>query len=81
MQIPKVYLISRNLTAEQKSAAQAALALTPLAAIITPDIRDSQIAKEYCETVAPLDQPIAILADFEEPLTALNPDGTKCPVL
>lgn len=81
MLIPKVYLISRNLTDEQKQAVQSALALTPLAAIITPDIRDLQIAKEYCETVSALEQPVAILADFDLPLTALNPDGTKCPVL
>ena len=76
---PKLYLISRKLTAEQIEEIKRQLSLTPLAAVVTPDIRDSQIANEF-GTATPLASPIAILADFEEPLTAVNEDGSLCPV-
>ncbi len=80
MSSPKLYLISRKLTTEQIDNIRAALSITPLAAVVTPDIRDSQIANEF-GTATDLQRPIAILADFDEPLTAVNSDGSLCPLL
>lgn len=73
---PKVYLISRKLTAEQIEVVQRALSITPLAAIVTTDPRDKSLAESFCERATALQQPIAILADFTDPLTAVNDDGT-----
>lgn len=81
MQTPKVYLISRRLTDEQRDIIKSALGITPLHAIIIADPRDSRLAAEFCEAVSTLQQPIAILADFDSPLTALNEDGSLCPLL
>ena len=78
---PKVYLISRKLTDEQRETVERALSITPLAAIIPADPRDIELAIKYCELVSTLQQPIAILADFDLPLTAINEDGSLCPVI
>lgn len=80
MNCPKLYLISRKLTAEQIEEIKRQLTITPLAAVVTPDIRDEKLAHEFCESASALASPIAILADFEEPLTAVNEDGSLCPV-
>jgi hypothetical protein len=52
MQTPKVYLISRNLTDEQRDQVKAALGITPLQAVIATDPRDSVLAREFCESVS-----------------------------
>lgn len=77
---PKIYLISRNLTQEQVSKIREALSITPLQTIIVADARDVDGARPFCEAVTGLSEPIAIFADFENPLTALSLDGTLCPI-
>ena len=78
---PKLYLIGRGLTEEQVERVRQALAVTPLDALIVSDPRDADTAKQYCETITALSRPIAILADFDAPLTAVNEDGSLCPLL
>ena len=78
--IPKIYLIDRRLTPEQKELVQAALAIHPLDAIIYTDRRDEGMAAEYSEKKFELHRPIAILAEFDSPLTAVNEDGSLCQV-
>jgi hypothetical protein len=80
MNQPTVYLISRRLTTEQLQDAQNKLAITPLAAVVICDPRDADFAKQFCDTVSNLRQPIAIVADFEEPLTAVDENGSLCPL-
>lgn len=77
---PKIYLISRKLTAEQLERVQQALSITPLAAVVVTDTRDLALAKQFSENAGIIHDPIAILADFEEPLIALNEDGSLCRV-
>jgi hypothetical protein len=81
MQTPKVYLISRNLTDEQRDQVKAALSITPLDTVICPDLRDTEAAHEFAPNYSILARPIAILADFDSPLTAVNEDGSLCPLL
>ena len=78
---PKVYLISRNLTDEQLQRVQEALSITPLDAVVCPDIRDMQTAQQFAQCSAQLARPIAIFADFDVPLTAVQEDGSLCPLL
>jgi hypothetical protein len=73
---PKLYLIGRGLTDEQVERVRQALAITPLDAVVVSDPRDAELAKQYCDTVTALSRPIAILADFDAPLTAVNSDGS-----
>lgn len=77
---PKIYLISRNLDPEQLARVQQALSITPLAAVVVTDIRDLALAKQFSENAGVIHDAIAILADFEEPLTALQEDGAVCPI-
>jgi hypothetical protein len=81
MQTPKVYLISRTLTDEQADQVRAALGITPLAAVVIADPRDAEKATKFCDNIESLRQPIAIMADFAVPLTAVNEDGSLCPLL
>jgi hypothetical protein len=76
MNTPKVYLISRTLTDEQKEQVQQALSITPLAAIIVADPRDLPLALSICDKAQVLHHPVAVLAEFEHPLTAVNEDGS-----
>jgi hypothetical protein len=78
--IPKIYLISRSLTPEQLERVRRALSITPLAAVVVADARDLGFAKQFSENTGLIHDPIAILADFDEPLTALNEDGSICQV-
>jgi hypothetical protein len=78
---PKIYLVSRDITPEQRDEVLRALSITPLAAVIVADPRDINQAIELCRTAEVLHQPIAILAGFENPLTAVNEDGSLCPLL
>lgn len=80
MNVPTLYLISRKLSVEQIDDIRAALSITPLSAVVTPDIRDEKLAAEFGGEVTLLNHPIAILADFDEPLIAVNSDGSLCPV-
>jgi len=75
--IPKIYLISRKADLEK---VQTALAITPLQAVIVADPRDVNAPEKICEHRTVLSRPIGILADFDAPLTAVNPDGTLTPV-
>lgn len=78
---PKIYLISRDLTDDQRLQVQQALSITPLSAVIITDPRDAKLAAEFCQWISSLQQPIAILADFDDPLTAIQEDGSLCPLL
>lgn len=78
---PKVYLISRKATEEQLNLVKDALSITPLAAVVATDPRDVMKAMEFCSKAEVLHRPIAIFADFDSPLTAINEDGTLCPLL
>lgn len=78
---PKIYLISRKATEEQVARIKDALGITPLAAVVAADPRDVLKASEFCSTAEVLHRPIAILADFDTPLTAVNEDGSLCPLL
>ena len=81
MQTPKVYLISRKLTDEQREQAKAVLSITPLDCVICLDVRDLQTAQQFAAVSSQLARPIAILADFDSPLTAVNEDGSLCHLL
>jgi hypothetical protein len=80
MNQPTVYLVSNKLTPEQIETVKAALLITPLSAVIICDIRDAAFAHNFCDTVSNLKQPIALVADFDEPLTALDETGSLCPL-
>lgn len=81
MNTPKVYLLSRTLTDEQKEQVQLALSITPLAAIIVTDPRDLPLALSICDKAQVLHHPVAVLAEFENPLTAIAEDGSLCRLL
>jgi hypothetical protein len=81
MHIPKIYLIKRSLTPEQIQRIKETLLVTPLSAIVVADARDINTALELSDKAEVLNQPIAILADFDSVLTAINPDGSLCPLL
>lgn len=81
MQIPTVYLVSKRATPEQIERIKEALSLTPVAAFVVADPRDALWATQFHDTVTPLKQPIAIVADFENPLTAVDENGSLCPLL
>ena len=78
---PKVYLISRTLTDEQRERIQTALSITPLSAVVVADPRDVAMGMEFCQAATVLQRPIAILAEFDFPLTAVNEDGSLCTLL
>lgn len=78
---PSVYFISRNLTPEQIQSIREMLLCTPLAAVIVCDPRDAEVAANFSDVTSFLPRPIAIVADFPDPLTAVNPDGSLCPLL
>lgn len=81
MNQPPVYLISRRLTPEQIEAVKAALLITPLSAVVICDARDAAFAKNFADDVTTLQRPIAIVADFESPITAVDETGALCPLL
>lgn len=81
MNQPPVYLISRRLTPEQIETVKAALLITPLSAVVICDSRDAQLAHNFSDTVSNLQRPIAIVADFEAPLTAIDESGNLVPLL
>jgi hypothetical protein len=81
MNTQKVFLIKRDLTDEQKEQVQAALSITPLAALVVTDPRDVLNALSFCQTAQVLNHPVGVLADFENILTAINEDGSLCPLL
>lgn len=78
MNQPPVYLISRRADPDQ---IRQVLAITPLAAVIICDPRDADFAKQFFDTVSYLQQPIAVVADFSDPLTAIDENGRLCPLL
>jgi hypothetical protein len=78
---PTIYLISRTLTEEQINKVREALFITPLAAVVICDPRDADLAKNFSDTVTSLQQPIAVVADFDTPLTAVDENGSLCPLL
>lgn len=81
MQTPTIYLVSSRLTAEQADLIAQAFRITPLSAVIISDPRHAELAKLFSETVSTLKQPIALVADFETPLTAIDENGSLCPLL
>jgi hypothetical protein len=81
MQIPTIYLISKRLTPEQIESVKAALLITPLSCVVICDPRDASFAHNFSDTVSNLKQPIALVADFESPLTAIDENGTLVSLL
>lgn len=81
MNQPSVYFISSSLSSEDIDKVRAALQLTPLAAVIICNPRDTDFARQITDHVSYLKQPIAIVADFAVPLTAVDEDGRLCPLL
>lgn len=73
---PTIYLISRSLTEDQSQAVADQLSLTPIDVCIVSSAADVNLAKRFSEMVTGLHRPIAIIADFEKPLTAINEDGS-----
>jgi len=73
---PTVYLISKRLTDEQIEAVKAALVITPLSCVVICDPRDAAFAHNFSDTVSNLQRPIALVADFEQPLTAITETGS-----
>lgn len=80
MNQPPVYLISSKLSPEQIEQVKSLLLITPLAAVIICDPRDAVLAHNFCDIVSNLRQPIALVADFEVPLTAVDENGSLCPL-
>jgi hypothetical protein len=80
MNQPTVYLISKRLTPDQVEAVKATLLITPLSCVVICDPRDAALAHNFSDTVSNLKQPIALVADFDEPLTALDETGSLCPL-
>lgn len=76
MNPPPVYLVSSKLSLEQIEQVKRLLLITPLSAVIICNPRDAALAHNFCDIVSTLRQPIAIVADFETPLTALTENGT-----
>jgi hypothetical protein len=72
---PLVYLISRQLTQDQTQKVIDALSLTPVDVVIAAP-QDVERARNFCEQVTGLHKPIAIVADFDHPLTAVERDGS-----
>ena len=81
MQTPMIYLVSKRLSPEQIEAVKSALLITPLSAAVICDSRDASLAHNFCDTVSNLQRPIALVADFEVPLTAIDENGNLCPLL
>lgn len=81
MNQPPVYLISKRLTPALIEEIKAALLITPLAAVVICDPRDAELAHNFSDTVSNLQQPIAVIADFDAPLTALDENGSLCHLL
>lgn len=73
---PKVYLISSKLSEEQILRIQNALSITPVDVVVATAPHLGDLARKFSEDVTGLNRPIAIVADFEVPLTALNEDGS-----
>jgi hypothetical protein len=73
---PKVYLISSKVSEEQIQKIQDALSLTPVDVVISTAPQLGDFCRKFSEAVTGLNRPIAIVADFEAPLTALNEDGS-----
>lgn len=76
MPLPKVYLISRKLDEDQINKIREAISLTPVDVVIVAQPQDVPLAKNFSEMVTGLHRPIAILGDFEAPLSVLNEGGT-----
>ena len=73
--LPKIFLISRTLTEEQIEQIKQALFVTPVDVVVVGAPQDTPVAKHFSEAVTGLDRPIAIVADFESPLSAVLEDG------
>lgn len=76
MVLPKFFLVSSRCTEAQIEEAQKAFALTPVDVAIIARPHDVELAKKVTEQVTGLHRPIAIVADFEAPLTVVMDDGS-----
>lgn len=72
---PLVYLINRNISDENLQKVIAALEATPVDVIIAA-AADVEKARNITSQVTGLHKPIAIMADFEHPLQAVQRDGS-----
>lgn len=72
---PLVYLINRSISPEQIQQVVAALDATPVDVIIAAPA-DVEKARSITPQVTGLHRPIAIMADFEHPLQAVQRDGS-----
>lgn len=74
LKLPRIYLIKRS--AVQDEAVQHALDINPVSAILAANAQDGEAA----EVLGPVNllhgAPIAIVAEFDHPLAAINEDGS-----
>lgn len=77
---PSVYLISRKVTDEQARAIAEILSITPIDVAIIANPEDVSLARKFCEKVTGLHRPIAIVADFDSPFSAVQADGSVQPL-
>jgi hypothetical protein len=73
---PKIYLISSKASEEQVERIKSALSLTPVDVVVATAPQLGDFCRKFSEDVTGLNRPIAIVADFEAPLTAINDDGS-----
>lgn len=75
IKLPRIYLIKRS--AVRDEAVQHALDITPVCAVLAPSSDALNDAEHMGDTHTLLNgAPIAIVADFEHPLSAINEDGS-----
>jgi hypothetical protein len=76
MVLPKFFLVSSRCTEAQLEEAQKAFSLTPVDVALVARPHDVALAKNITEQVTGIHRPIAIVADFEAPLTVVMDDGS-----
>jgi hypothetical protein len=74
--LPKFFLVSSRCTEAQIESAQKAFALTPVDVALVARAHDVELARKVTEQVTGIHRPIAIVADFENPLTIVMDDGS-----
>jgi hypothetical protein len=76
MNVPKFFLVSSRCTEAQIEKAREAFDLTPVDVALVARPQDVELARKITEQVTGLHRPVAIVADFENPLTIIMEDGS-----
>lgn len=76
MTVPKFFLISSRATEAEMAGILKVLSFTPVEMALVSRPQDVEKAKQITEHVSGLHRPIAIIADFVEPLTVVTDEGT-----